>query len=244
LTELDSPTDTSIYSDDRAGLLCDYLTSSSNKEIKAPPILPLAVEKVKLDSLTEASIVIQHEIEEVETDSDIVSPDGKDTLEAHGAIIKEWYDQVAKMKLRHQIEQENPFRPEGELSKEANEIVDAIQSGNCQNLYATAEGVQIRNNYPRINPDSPEQELEKLVGGSFSEYDIISREGDMAGGAKHTESSAIGKIVAKESIEPGKGHSSGTATVEVHKSIIRPSQTQDVSVVVIPEKEKGCCVIL
>jgi hypothetical protein len=79
---------------------------------------------------------------------------------------------------------------------------------------------------------------------SGSEYDIISREGDMAGGAKHTESSAIGKIVAKESIEPGKGHSSGTATVEVHKSIIRPSQTQDVSVVVIPEKEKGCCVIL
>ena len=69
------------------------------------------------------------------SDSDLVSPEGTDTLEAHGDIIKERYDQVAKMKLRHHIEQENPFRPEGELSKEANEIVDAIQSG---------KGVQIR----------------------------------------------------------------------------------------------------
>ena len=95
---------------------------------------------------------------------------------------------------------------------------------------------QCRNNDPGLNPDSPEQELEKLVGGSVSECDIISNDG--------TEEQ-IGKIVAKESIEPGKNDLSSNATVEVHKSIIPPpSQTQEVSVVVIPEKKSGCCQIL
>ena len=95
-----------------------------------------------------------------------------------------------------------------------------------------------------INPDSPEQELENLVGGSGSEYDIISRNGDRTHGTNPAESDVVGRIVAKESIEPGKGHGSSTATVEVHKDIIKPSQTQDVSIVVIPEKKSGCCVLL
>ena len=69
-----------------------------------------------------------------DTDSELVSPETKDTLEVYGEILKERYDVIAKMKLRHQIEQENPFRPEGELSREANEIVDAIQSG--QKIYS------------------------------------------------------------------------------------------------------------
>ena len=54
---LDSPTDTSTYSDDRAEISYNYLTSFGDKDIKAPPTLPLSVEQVKLDSLTEASIV-------------------------------------------------------------------------------------------------------------------------------------------------------------------------------------------
>jgi hypothetical protein len=132
----------------------------------------------------------------------------------------------------------------GELSKEANEIVDAIQSGNCQNIYTTPDGAQRRSNEPGLNPDSPEQELEKLVGGSVSECDIISGNGEMAGTSNTDETSTIGKIVAKESIEPGKNYRSANATVEVHKSIIAPSQTQDVSVVVITEKKSGCCVLL
>ena len=76
----------------------------------------------------------------VESDSDLVSPEGKDTIEAHVDIIKERYDQINKMKLRNNIEADNPFRPEGEVSKEANEIVDAIQSGNLQNIYTSPEG--------------------------------------------------------------------------------------------------------
>jgi hypothetical protein len=148
------------------------------------------------------------------------------------------------MRSKQRIEQENPFRPEGELSKEANEIVDAIQSGNCQNIYTTPDGAQRRSNEPGLNPDSPEQELEKLVGGSVSECDIISGNGEMAGTSNTDETSTIGKIVAKESIEPGKNYRSANATVEVHKSIIAPSQTQDVSVVVITEKKSGCCVLL
>ena len=99
-----------------------------------------------------------------------------------------------------------------------------------------------RTNDPGLNPDSPEQELENLVGGSVSECDIISGNGDMSND-EHTKD-IVGKIVAKESIEPGKNHLSSKATVEVHKSIITPSQTQDVSVVVIPEKKSGCCQIL
>ena len=96
--------------------------------------------------------------------------------------------------------------------------------------------IYFRNNHPVLNPDSPEQELEKLVGGSVSECDMLSNDGG-------TEDQ-VGKIVAKESIEPGKNDLSSNATVEVHKSIIVPSQTQDVSVVVIPEKKSGCCQIL
>ena len=96
-----------------------------------------------------------------------------------------------------------------------------------------------RINDPGINPDSPEQELEKLVGGSVSECDIISGNGDMI-----ENSNTVGRIVAKESLEPGKNGRSTNATVEVHKTIITPSQTQDVSIVVIPEKNSGCCVIL
>ena len=57
-------------------------------------------------------------------------------------------------------------------------------------------------------------------------------------------SNTVGRIVAKESLEPGKNGRSTNATVEVHKTIITPSQTQDVSIVVIPEKNSGCCVIL
>ena len=98
-----------------------------------------------------------------------------------------------------------------------------------------------RSNEHGLNPDSPEQELEKLVGGSVSECDIISGTGEVH---DKDENSTIGKIVAKESIEPGKNYGSANATVEVHKSIIAPSQTQDVSVVVIPEKKSGCCVLL
>ena len=74
----------------------------------------------------------------VESDSDLVSPEGKDTLAAHVDIIQERYDQISKMRSKQRIEQENPFRPEGELSKEANEIVDAIQSGNCRNIYTAS----------------------------------------------------------------------------------------------------------
>ena len=77
-----------------------------------------------------------------ETDSGLVSPETKDTLEVYGEILKERYEIVAKMKLRHQIEQENPFRPEGELSREANEIVDAIQSG--QKIYSASDGMGVR----------------------------------------------------------------------------------------------------
>jgi len=236
---LDSPTDTSNYSDDRDGLNCDY--SNSSNDIKVPKTLPLSVEQVKLDSLTEASTIAQLEDEELESDSDLVSPEGKDTIEAHVDIIKERYEQIHKMKIeqriRNNIEADNPFQPEGEVSKDANEIVDAIQSGNLQNIYTSPSGTLRRNNDPGLNPDSPEQELEKLVGGSVSECDIISNDG-------HTEEQ-IGKIVAKESIEPGKHDLSSNATVEVHKSIIPPpSQTQDVSVVVIPEKKSGCCQIL
>ena len=73
-----------------------------------------------------------------------MSPDGRDTLEAHVDIIKERYNQIAKMRNITRIEQENPFRPEGEVSKEANEIVDAIQSGNLQNIYSTSDGAQRR----------------------------------------------------------------------------------------------------
>ena len=94
--------------------------------------------------------------------------------------------------------------------------------------------------YSGLNPDSPEQELQELVGGSISECDIISGDGDITDNG--TNQSGIGKIVAKESLEPGKN--STNATVEVHKSIITPSQTQDVSIVVIPEKKSGCCIIL
>ena len=66
----------------------------------------------------------------------------------------------------------------------------------------------------------------------------------MPDNAYTAETGGFGKIVAKESIEPGKGYMSGNATVEVHKSVIAPSQTQDVSIVVIPEKKSGCCVLL
>ena len=64
-----------------------------------------------------------------EDDSNLVSPETRDTIEAHEDILKERYSIIAKMKLQHQIQQENPFRPEGELSQEADVIVDAIQSG-------------------------------------------------------------------------------------------------------------------
>ena len=61
---LDSPTDISIYSNDRGGLSCDdYISTFANKNIKAPPTLPLSVEQVKLDSLTETSVVKQQEFE-------------------------------------------------------------------------------------------------------------------------------------------------------------------------------------
>ena len=68
----------------------------------------------------------------MESDSDLVSPEGKDTIEAHVDIIKERYHQINKMTIRKNIEAENPFQPEGEVSKDANEIVDAIQSGNLE----------------------------------------------------------------------------------------------------------------
>ena len=77
---------------------------------------------------------------EADSDSDLVSPEGKDTIDAHVDIIQERYDQIAKFRMKHQINYENPFRPEGELSKEAETIVDAIQSGNCQNIQITPEG--------------------------------------------------------------------------------------------------------
>ena len=81
---------------------------------------------------------------EVESDSDLVSPEGKDTIEAHVDIIKERYEQIHKMKveqrIRNNIEADNPFQPEGEVSKDANEIVDAIQSGNLQNIYTSPSG--------------------------------------------------------------------------------------------------------
>ena len=48
------------------------------------------------------------------------------------------------MRSKSQIEHDNPFRPEGEVSKEANEIVDAIQSGNLKNIYTSPDGVQRR----------------------------------------------------------------------------------------------------
>ena len=81
---------------------------------------------------------------DADSDSDLVSPEGKDTIDAHVDIIQERYDQIAKFRMKHQINYENPFRPEGELSKEAETIVDAIQSGNCQNIQITPEGAHRR----------------------------------------------------------------------------------------------------
>ena len=111
-------------------------------------------------------------------------------------------------------------------------------------LYILKFSSYTRNNDPEVNPESPEQELEKLVCGSFSECDIISGNGDTVDGTNATNNATLGKIVAKESIQPGKGYKSANATVEVHKSIITPSQTQDVSIVLLPEKKSGCCALL
>ena len=73
-----------------------------------------------------------------------MSPEGKDTIEAHVDIIKERYEQINKIRIdmmrRNNIEADNPFQPEGEVSKDANEIVDAIQSGNLQNIYTSPGG--------------------------------------------------------------------------------------------------------
>ena len=79
-----------------------------------------------------------------ETDSELASPETKDTLAVHGEILQERYDIVAKMRLQHQIQHENPFRPEGEVSREANEIVDAIQSGNFQKIYSPSDSIGAR----------------------------------------------------------------------------------------------------
>ena len=60
---LDSPTDAPVYTDDWTASTTDYIVTFSDKDIKAPQTLPLSVEQVKLDSLTEASVVKQQESE-------------------------------------------------------------------------------------------------------------------------------------------------------------------------------------
>ena len=62
MIELDSPTDESVYSEENTVLTQPSKTEDSDKGKQSSQILPLAIEQVKLDKLTEASTVISHDL--------------------------------------------------------------------------------------------------------------------------------------------------------------------------------------
>ena len=119
------------------------------------------------------------------------------------------------MKLLHN-EPDNPFRPGGDLSKEASEIVDAIQTGKQLDSFAGADtGAE-------HCPDSTDQELENLATQSLSELDLPSLNEQHSGDV----------IMEKATLHHVEASLAITAT-----------KADEVKRVVIPEEKVICCAI-
>lgn len=143
-----------------------------------------------------------------------------DTIEAHLELVRE---RESKLKMKEEVwDQDNPFRPEGELSKEADAIVGAIKEGrNAITPPPAHSPVPL----PSLSPTSP-NELE----GDSHLLGLDSPDGEVVDRALAQEYQTSPTAGTKES-----------AVVKVERSVIVTSKTEDVEHVVIPEKTTSCC---
>lgn len=172
---------------------------------------PLTVAQVKLEPTKSCIVGFVREPFAEDPVKEEVLPD---TIEAHLELVRE---REAKIKMKDEIpDQDNPFRPEGELAKEADVIVVAIKEGRQAITPPLAHSPPL----PSLTASSP-NELDGPLG-------LDSPDGvDRAVTQQYQTSPTAG---TKES-----------AVVQVERSVIVTSKTSDVEHVVIPEKTTNCC---
>lgn len=131
---------------------------------------------------------------------------------------------------------ENPFRPGGELSREADQIVRAIQSG--QPLLTTddrPDGVAngVANGGPTTNGSVPAASAE-VNGSAVTAARAVPLQAAPPAAAGHSAPPEGATVVAAQ--QPG--------TVEVRHSVVAPQQPGQVERVAIKRKHGArCCTI-
>ena len=157
---------------------------------------------------------------------------------------------------------ENPFRPGGELSKEADQIVRAIQSGRPLDSSLDEADAAVNGTAETI---APEAASAPLNGGPVSEPIVTSavqtavaaapppatRDADAPRQAQTTTGSAANANAPAAPAGHRNGGSAQTAaaaqspaTVEVQHTLVKPEDASQVEQVTLKKKPRGkCCVV-
>ena len=131
---------------------------------------------------------------------------------------------------------ENPFRPNGQLAQEADEIVSALKSGNLQN---------VAGNTTATNDLIIETTTTSVVDGGSSGNHANGGGGGGSSSILDTSNSPSSPSSPPLEKKPGGGSEGGTV-LKVEHSVIVNSKTENVEHVIVKEgkKEKKCCHIL
>ena len=180
--------------------------------------MPLSLAQTKLEHLLEPSKshVPEEEslLENCHTDSLEV-----DTLGAHAELIK--MRDLLKAERNAINDQPNPFLPDGEVAKDAQQLVDKMKTKPSSENYSSLE-------YESLSIDSP------LQSEDFASTDLNFEE-DSSSPAK------IQTVTNRMLAEPSKVEDSSAI---INHGLIISAKTNTVERVVIPEKESKCCCII
>lgn len=189
---------------------CEYPEPKENPIDESLP--PLTLAQVKFEPAKSCIVGCVREPEPAPEEVETQLPD---TIEAHLELIRE---RESKLRMKEEVwDQDNPFRPEGELSKEAEIIVGAIKEGRQAITPPPPHSPQIPSSSPSSQP-----ELE-------------------AAAAAMDSPDGVDRAMTQEYQTSPRAGTKEAAVVQVERSIIVTSKTENVEHVVIPEKNTTCC---
>ena len=141
---------------------------------------------------------------------------------------------------------DNPFRPDGDISKEADKIVQCIKSGRpLLEVLDKSEDVKDGGS-PPVSPN--DSTVEPLLTPTKTKESHSSPQKNNTSSSPQAPSSPTekqaNKTGANGSAAPTTELSTGTGTVEVTHGTVTPSEATHVEHIVIKKKSKcNCCVI-
>jgi len=139
---------------------------------------------------------------------------------------------------------DNPFRPDGDISREADEIVQLIKSG--RPLLASSPRASDTPDGTLASPDSKDTVSEPLISPQLADVSHTSPPSSpkQSNDVLEPKSPSSPGLVGSNGSAAPNDNSKSPATVEVKHVTVKPKEAAHVEHVVIKKKSKcNCCVI-